>query len=101
MTICSRDRLSFPGCKGRRVEAELSGPDFDCEELGLGRRELGVGLGLRNDRWLRAPDPWQGSPYTDEEIQLRIEKLRKEVDDTLSSLDPVVERLKDLRAARG
>ena len=61
MTICTRDRLSFPGCKGRRVEAELSGGDVvsDGGVLLLRQADRRLGLtaavaGLMNDFRRRA-----------------------------------------------
>ena len=40
MTVYSRDQLSFPGCRGRNVEAEFSGGDVtsDGGVLCSGRR---------------------------------------------------------------
>ena len=46
MTICSRDQLEFPGCKGRKMEAEFSGGDVTGDGGLLLLRKADRRLGL-------------------------------------------------------
>ena len=46
MTICNRDQISFPGCKGRRVEADFSGGDVTSDAGVLLLRQADRRLGL-------------------------------------------------------
>ena len=46
MTICSRDQLEFPGCRGRKVEAEFSGGDVTSDGGVLLLRQADRRLGL-------------------------------------------------------
>ena len=46
MTICSRDQLEFPGCKGRKVELDFSGGDVTSDGGVLLLRQADRRLGL-------------------------------------------------------
>ncbi|MCH7479676.1 MAG: transposase [SAR324 cluster bacterium] len=46
MTKCSRDQLEFPGCRGRKVEAEFSGGDVTSDGGVLLLRQADRRLGL-------------------------------------------------------
>ena len=46
MTICSREQLEFPGCKGRKVEADFSGGDVTSDGGVLLLRHADRRLGL-------------------------------------------------------
>ena len=46
MTKCSRDQLDFPGCRGRKVEAEFSGGDVTSDGGVLLLRQADRRLGL-------------------------------------------------------
>lgn len=57
MTICSRDQLEFPGCKGRKVEAEFSGGNVTSEGGLLLLRQVDRHLGLTSSVASMLDDP--------------------------------------------
>jgi len=57
MTICNRDQLSFPGCKGRKVEAEFSGGNVTSDGGILLLRHADRRLGMSTELARVLKDP--------------------------------------------
>ena len=82
----------------RRARRALQKFGDDCEELGLGERQLGSGLSLTNNKWERGIDMWLDNPFTDAKVQKRIMTMQREVASTLKRLEVVSQKLREMRS---